>query len=119
MGGMMGGGGGKGGGGAEATAGGGVSPQQAALAQYNFGQNEIFQNQQYAQTPQSTMKTQADAGNFAKKAFELAAMSDKDAKAMADSINQQQAQQQQALGNLAESAGAAAGSAGSGQQSQG
>lgn len=116
MGGMMGGGGGKGGGGAEATAGGGVSPQQAALAQYNFGQNEIFQNQQYAQTPQSTMKTQADAGAFAKKAFELSMMSDKDAKAMAESINQQQQQQQQQLGNLAEAAGAAAGT---GQQSQG
>ena len=112
MGGMMGGGGGSKG--AEATKGGGVSPEQAALAQYNFGQNEIAQNALYAQTPNSTMKTQGDAGAFAKKALELSEMSDKDAKAMADAINQQAQQQQQALGGFAQALGGIAGGGGSG-----
>lgn len=111
MAGMMGGGSSKG---AQATAGGGVSPQQAALAQYNFGQNEVAQNALYAQVPDSTMKTQGDAGAFAKKAFELSEMSDKDAKAMADAINQQAQQQMASLGGLAESLGSVAGGGGGG-----
>jgi hypothetical protein len=110
MGGMMGGGGGSKG--AQATAGGGVSPEQAALAQYNFGQNEIFQNQQFAQTPNSTMKTQGDAGAYAKKALELSEMSDKDAKAMADAINQQAQQQMSELGGFAQALGGIAGGGG-------
>jgi hypothetical protein len=111
MGGLLGGGSSKG---AQATAGGGVSPQQAALAQYNFGQNEVFQNQQFAQTPQSTMHTQADAGALAKRAFDLAQMSDKDAKALADAVNQQAQQQQAGLGQFAEALGSQAGGGGGG-----
>ena len=111
MGGMMGGGGSKG---AEATAGGGVSPEQAALAQYNFGQNEIAQNALYSQVPNSTMKTQGDAGAFAKKAFELSRMSDMDAKAMADAINKQAQEQMSALGGFAQALGGIAGGGGGG-----
>ena len=116
MGGMMGGGSSKG---AQATAGGGVSPEQAALAQYHFGQTEEKNASDFSRAgiPMSTMHTQADAGAYAQKAFELSQMSDKDAKAMADAINQQAAQQQQALGGFAESLGGALGGGGGGTPS--
>jgi hypothetical protein len=96
--------------GAQATAGGGVSPWQQALTQYNFGQNEVAAGNQFAQTPMSTMKTQADTGAFATQAQQLAQMSDQDATAVANAINQQVQQQTAGLGNLAESVGGAFGS---------
>jgi hypothetical protein len=91
--------------GGKATAGGGVSPQQQALAQYNFGQNEIQNNAQFAQLPLSTMKTQADTGAFANKALQLSQMSDADAKAMAAAINQQVAGIGSAIGGLGSALG--------------
>src|SRR3974390_669110 len=109
MGGMMGGGGSKG---ANATAGGGVSPEQTALAQYDFGQAGQHTNQTFSQIPLSTNKTQAWTGDYGSQAFQLASMSDKDAQAMAQAINQQANQTMQGIGQLASGLGSLAGGGG-------
>lgn len=112
----MAGGGGKGGGskGEQATAGGGVSPQQMAFAQYTFGENEVKNAQTFAGTPMSTGLTQADAGAFAGEVHDLGSMSDKDAKAMAGFIDQQNQQAKQGITQVAGGLGSLAGGGGGG-----
>lgn len=111
----MAGGGGKGGSkGEQATAGGGVSPQQMAFAQYTFGENETKNAQTFAGTPMSTGLTQADAGAYAGEAHQLGQMSDADAKAMAQFIDQQNAQAKQGLTQGIGALGSLAGGGGGG-----
>jgi hypothetical protein len=112
-----GGGGGKGGGGGGFDAGpGGVSPEQAALAQYTYGQNLLKAATEFANTNtgQSTMATQASSGARFGKALDLARMSNLNQRAGAQ-VAAQNFQQQQSLQNLsnqqAGQAGQAAGQA--------
>ena len=86
---------GKGGGG-----GGGVSPQQAALAQYNAGQQELASNFTFGQhgTGMSTMSTFENAGANLGGAMQMAGEADQNT-ANANQINQA------SLQNLASNAG--------------
>ena len=95
---------------------GGVSEEQKALAQYTQGQGELNQMSAFATMPggggmgPSTNLTQAIGGTRFKEAFDLARMSDEDAKAQA-AFN---AQQGSALEQIAGQAGQLLGSAGGG-----
>ena len=100
--------------GAQATAGGGVSPEQTALAQYDFGQAGMKANDEFNKIPLSTNKTQRWGGAYAGQALQLAEMSDADAKALAEQINQQAQQTQAGIGSLAQGLGSLAGGGGGG-----
>jgi len=78
----------KGGGGGGAGGAGGISPEQAALAQFHFGQDLLHARSTFAGTGTgaSTMATQAAGGARLKEALELA---------RASNANQQAAAQQQ------------------------
>ena len=83
------------------TGGGGVSPQQAALAQYNFGQNLVENSQAFSSgLGHSTGVTQADVGAEARKAYDLGHMSNADANAMTSYFNQQKSQLASNVGGL-------------------
>ena len=84
---------------------GGVSPEQMALAQYGFGQQSLGNMQAFAQTPNSTMETQAESGARAKEALTASGMSQTDALAQANFFNQN-------FGNLAGGLGSILGSIG-------
>lgn len=111
-GGMMGGGGGKGG----DTSGGGVSPEQAALAQYTFGQNELRAQGQFAGLGMgpSTGETQAVGGARFQQAEDLAKMSDANAKAMQAFNQQQNSALQQLVSSAIPGGGGGGGGAGGG-----
>ena len=75
------------------TGGGGVSPQQMALAQYNYGENLVENAQSFSGgLGHSTGGTQADIGSRAREAFDIGRMSDMDANAMTNYFNQQKSQ---------------------------
>jgi len=80
---------GSGGIGQKATSGGGISPEQQALAQYHFGQGAIKSEADFAQIPHSTNVTQAISGARAGAAKEAGQMSQADASAMSNFLNQQ------------------------------
>lgn len=108
--------GGKGGGGNTSPQG-GVSPEQAALSQYTYGQDLLAARSGYAGTGtgESTMATQASGGARNKLAKSLASASDQNQQlqiAAAQSL-QQLAQQNEA------NQGFAAGSQGGGSSSSG
>lgn len=86
------------------SSGGGISPQQAALAQYSAGQQELASNTAFANQGlgASTMGSYADAGANMGAAMAAAGMSDANAAAQ-NQVNQAQLQQ------LASSAGFGAG----------
>lgn len=77
--------------GEKATAGGGISPEQKALADYTFGQDEVANAQQFGAhgMGMSTGATQSDIGAFAKQALSEGLMSEADRKAKAAFIDQQ------------------------------
>lgn len=108
-------GGGKGGGGGQ----GGVSKEQAALAQYKYGQDLLAARTGYAATGtgESTMATQAAGGARNQLAKSLAQASDQNAalQTQANSQLQQLAQQQQNQGD--QNAGFNAGAGGFGSSS--
>lgn len=111
----MSGGGGKGGGGKGQQQASGVSPEQAALAEYTFGQGAIGEESQFANEGniglgESTMLTQAIGGKRFGEAKQLADMAQADASAQ-NSFNQQRSS---ALEQLAGQAGQAFGGLGGG-----
>jgi hypothetical protein len=115
MGGMLGG-GGKGG-----DTSGGVSEEQKALAQYTQGQGELEQLALFAGGPggqggpgPSTMGTQAIGGTRFKQAENLAKMSDEDAKAQAAFNAQQGNALEQIAGQVGQLAGGGGGGSGGG-----
>jgi hypothetical protein len=98
--------------GAQETAAGGVSPQQNALAQYQWGQGIASNADKFSTsgTPMSTGLTQTDAGTYAQNALSLSEMSQKNAEAEANLIDQYNKERQ---GNTAQIVGALSGAAGS------
>lgn len=116
----MGGGGGKGGGGAktgQADPNAGITPEQAALAQYTFGENVLGDRAQFAKLGMgpSTAETQAVGGSRFKEVEDAAKMQHQDYLAMAQFDQaQNQAKQQQAgqAGSLLGSLGGGGGGGG-------
>ena len=101
-------GGGKGGGGGGSS---GPSTEQAALAQYHYGENLLLDRSNFANTNTgaSTMATQASEGARNQFGKEMAKAADKNAalQASANQSLQQLAQQQQGSSDFASGAGAA------------
>ena len=102
---------------------GGVTPQQADLAQYSYGQNLLKDAQEFAGSGQgggtgmSTMSTQAAGGSAFQQALDLSGMSqtDESAQYKAQQVAGQYAQQNvNALTSLAGLAGKALGPSSSG-----
>lgn len=111
---MSSGGGGKGGGGGGGNK---TSPEQAALAQYHYGENLLKARAGYAShgTGESTMATQASGGARNQFAKEMAQASDKNSELQALA-----GQQLQGIGGQnAEAQGFSAGAGGFGSQSGG
>jgi hypothetical protein len=92
-------------GGQTKASGGGITPDQQALANFNFGQNEIGNAGAFSNMPVSTGLTQADAGAQAARVKAMGQASNADAQAQANAINQQQAAVGQGIGGLGSALG--------------
>jgi len=84
-------------GGGKSGSGGGISPQQAALAQYNMGQAELANSTNFAQQGlgASTMKSYAAAGPQFGAAMQAAGMADANAQSLQQIAQAQQNQNTQ------------------------
>lgn len=81
---------GTGGVGQKATAGGvPTTPEQLALAQYDFGQGVVGAQHKFAEIPHSTNLTQAIGGARFKEAEDIGRMSQANTQAITNFINQQ------------------------------
>jgi hypothetical protein len=82
------------------TAGGGITGPQRALANYTTAEQMVGNAGAWAGAPMSTMKTQADTGALAAGALQASQMSQADAAAEAQFINNQFNQFAGGLGSL-------------------
>ena len=84
-----------------------VSPEQMALANYNFGENRVQNANAFSSgTGMSTMHTQADVGAAAGQAYDVGKMDIADANAMTAFNNQLKSQAGSNIGALGSLAGA-------------
>jgi len=105
---------GSGGLGGKATSGGGISGPQMALGQYTFGEQTVGNKAAFAEMPMSTGATQAQSGAAAQAALKESEMSQADASAVSQFINNQFGQFAGGLGSLLGSIGGGGGGGGSG-----
>jgi|SRR5215471_18688180 len=118
---MGGAGGGKGGGGGGSSSGEGLTPQEAALIQYNMHQKQLAEASQFANagTGHSTMATQAWGGPRIAAALEAAQISGANRDVTGQGLQNLAQQQGTAAGQLASNQGGDQGLSGSQDQTTG
>ena len=90
-----------------------ISPFQQSLARFNLGEGLVGNAQAFAQEPIGTPHTMADIGSVAQAALTQGEISNADAAALSQSINQQFGQLSSGLGSILGKGGGGGGGGGS------